>query len=60
MLATQKTAYGEPEQAGFLIRTYGAKGDGRSNDTRAIQAAIDACYRNGGGTVFFQIGRAHV
>ena len=35
----------------YCARRYGAKADGKSDDTRAIQAAVDAAAKNGGGIV---------
>lgn len=40
----------------YLVRNYGAIGDGIKNDTKAIQAAIDDCYKNGGGNVVLDGG----
>jgi polygalacturonase len=40
----------------FDVTSHGAKGDGRANDAPAIQKAIDACARSGGGTVYFPTG----
>ena len=38
------------------VASHGARGDGRTNDAAAIQRAIDACTRSGGGTVCFPPG----
>lgn len=41
----------------FNPRRFGARGDGRALDTRAIQAAIDGCAAAGGGFVRLDAGR---
>ena len=40
----------------YNVRDFGAKGDGVSLDTAAVQAAIDACNRDKGGTVLVPAG----
>lgn len=40
----------------FDVRDFGAVGDGMAKDTVAIQKALDACAKAGGGTVFLPEG----
>jgi hypothetical protein len=40
----------------YSVRDFGAAGDGVTDDTAAIQAAVNACVPSGGGTVYFPPG----
>ncbi|MBQ2151168.1 MAG: glycoside hydrolase family 28 protein [Bacteroidales bacterium] len=41
---------------GLNVRSFGAKGDGKTLDTEAINQAIEAASASGGGTVYFPAG----
>jgi len=40
----------------YNVRDFGAKGDGKTLDTKAIQSAIDRCFSEKGGTVLIPAG----
>ncbi|MGJ8737568.1 glycosyl hydrolase family 28-related protein, partial [Zobellia laminariae] len=44
----------------FNVLDYGAKADGVIIDTKAVQNAIDACTKNGGGRVLIPAGKTVV
>ena len=44
----------------YNVRAFGARGDGKTLDTAALQAAVDACTRDGGGTVLVPAGVFHI
>lgn len=44
----------------YNIRDFGANGDGTALDTAPVQSAIDACARDGGGTVLVPAGTFHI
>ena len=40
----------------YNVVDFGAKGDGKTNNTKAINSAVEAAAKNGGGTVYFPAG----
>ena len=52
----QGDKFTNPGSVVFDVRTYGAKADGKSLDSEAINKAIDAAARAGGGTVWLGAG----
>lgn len=51
------TRIGNRKNSIYDVRSFGAKGNGTTKDTAAIQQAIDACHLAGGGTVVLKGGQ---
>jgi polygalacturonase len=59
-LKGQEAAEAKPENeahSSFGVRAFGARGDGKTLDTAAINRAIEAAENAGGGTVHFPAGQ---
>ncbi|MBV9864123.1 MAG: right-handed parallel beta-helix repeat-containing protein [Abitibacteriaceae bacterium] len=44
----------------YDVRRFGAQGDGKTDDTRAVQTAIDAALKAGGGHIHFPAGQYRI
>ena len=50
-------AFGQtPVKTAFNVKSFGATGDGKTADTRAVNSAIDSAASQGGGTVYLPAG----
>lgn len=51
-----KSQPGKKELLAYNVKDFGAMGDGKADDTQAIQQALDYLIDNGGGTLYFPNG----
>lgn len=51
VIASSAMSYCGAKKTDYNVLNYGAFGDGKTDDAKSIQAAIDDCTRNGGGKV---------
>ena len=52
LLNTSFIVFGKPNENFYNVKTYGAYGDGKNLDSKAINKAIGEAAANGGGTVY--------
>ncbi|HTY89281.1 MAG TPA: glycosyl hydrolase family 28 protein [Candidatus Acidoferrum sp.] len=54
-----RSAAGNDQTGVFNVLDFGVQGDGQTDDTRAIQRAVDACITHGGGQVLLPGGKVY-
>jgi len=57
LLLFSLSAFPKVQNGVWDVYDFGAKGNAKTLDTKAIQSAIDVCYRSGGGKVYLHNGR---
>lgn len=57
LLILATTGFAQKTTGVWDVLAFGAKGDGKTLDTKAIQTAIDRCHAAGGGKVYLHNGR---
>jgi hypothetical protein len=60
LLCVAENCTGQTGSGVFNVLDFGARGDGTNDDTAAVQKAVDACVRRGGGQVLLPGGKTYL